>query len=132
MRRTGLAVLFVSVLILAAASMGYAQSAEDLAKGQNAGVRYDCITGQDGSGRPWIDTVYIRGDEVTYTQFQPDGSELPLGEVRVTNKRTEGNKLILETTPPFANVPGPGIITIDGYRLTFHPMFNEGEVFNRK
>jgi hypothetical protein len=110
MRKTGLAVFFVSVLILAVGSMGYAQSAEDLAKGQSVGVRYTMTRVEDGLTA--THRIYIRGDEVTWTVAKGSEPELTMLQGRVTNKHIDGNKLILETNLP----PYPRMI-IDGYRL---------------
>jgi len=127
MKKMGLAALLASILMFTVASMGYAQSAEDLAKGQSPGVRYS-QTSTDICSRSKL-VIDIRGNEVTYGQileWQTNSNcnpGLTVGALHkysinhVTNKYTEGNKLILELDG--GNVPwGDTKVIIDGYEAT--------------
>lgn len=93
MRRTCLAALLVSVLFLAMASGGYAQSAEDMIKNQSPGVRY-AYRG-DINGAPGVEAAYVRGDQITFV-VEEGRSKGFSHTFRPTNKRTEGNRVILE------------------------------------
>jgi len=110
MRKTGLAALLASVLILAAASMGYAQSAEDFVKGQSRGIRYANRFNDDGI--PTVNVLYLRGD--TLTDVTEEGrSKGFYRTISIVSKRSEGNKLILDD----GNVE----YIVDAYRLVERP-----------
>ncbi|MGA3174487.1 MAG: hypothetical protein ABSE25_08720 [Syntrophorhabdales bacterium] len=105
MRKAGCAVLLVSVLILAAGSMGYGQSAEDLINNPGLRPQSQAIKYVYRSGST-VFTMYIRGDDVTVTNNFSN-----LSDTRVIgSKWTEGGKLFLKTN-------GGEIFTIYGDTL---------------
>jgi hypothetical protein len=108
MRKIGLAAPFAFMLIFAVASMGHAQSAEDLVKGQSPGVRYVCRDKMDGV-TPSTIVIYIRGNELTWSWEEGPSKGLHTSE-RIVSNRPEGNKLIFLTTSGREYV-------VDGYRL---------------
>ncbi|MGP8051397.1 MAG: hypothetical protein ACLPYB_12410 [Desulfobaccales bacterium] len=88
MKTLSFALMAAFMLVLAAASTGQAQNAEDLVKGQS-GVKY--VYRGDGVSA----VIYIRGDELTeimeFRGLPPERLTFP-----ILAKRQEGNKLILD------------------------------------
>jgi hypothetical protein len=126
MRKIGIAAFLASVLVFSVASIGYAQSAEDLAKGQSVGVRYTNRFISD-NGIPTVNVIYIRGDEII-SACEEGASKGFSSTSRVATKRTEGNKLILDDG-------GGNEYIIDGYRLIQRPksgIWGAGVVYTRE
>lgn len=128
MKKIVLAALLASVLVFTVVSIGKSQSAEEMAKGQSAGIKYvkpysdEC---QRGKG-----VIVIRGDEITHGQIQdwataecklrnPAVPNYTFGTLwtystdRITRKYKDGNKLILETDGYSTRK-----IIVDGYTAT--------------
>jgi hypothetical protein len=127
MRKIGFGALLAFMLTFTTASMGHAQSAEDLARGQSPGVRYSAPSSDICSKSKLV--IDIRGNEVTYgeiLEWQSDSNCNPgmtIGALHkysinhVTNQYKEGNKVILELDG--GNVPlGETKVIIDGYEAT--------------
>gem|GEM_PF-307740 len=89
LKTLSIALMAAFMLVLAATSTGQAQSAEDLVKGQNPGVKY--VYRGDGVA----EVIYIRGDELTEIIEIPGNPPERL-TFPILARRQEGNKLILD------------------------------------
>jgi hypothetical protein len=127
MIKTGLGASLVFMFVFAIASTVHAQSAEDLAKGQSPGVRY--VNRFNDEGIPTVNVLIIRGDEITFACEEGRSKGVSYVASRIGNKRTEGNKVILESND------GRMEYTIDGYRLIQRPksgVWSAGIVYTRE
>ncbi len=106
MKKIVLAALLASVLVFTVVSIGKSQSAEEMAKGQSAGIKYvkpysdECMRGKL--------IIEIRGNEVTDADFlewatractaqnHPVGTLHKYSVNRVAKQYMDGNKLILD------------------------------------
>jgi hypothetical protein len=95
MKTLSIALMAAFMLVLAATSTGQAQSAEDLVKGQNPGVKYVY------RGCNLAEVIFIRGDKLTEIDeltliIEIHGCPPERLTFPILAKRQEGNKLILD------------------------------------
>lgn len=96
MKKTAYSVLIVSLLVLAAASSGQAQSAEDMISDQSSGIVYFNTWVENGVR--YLNRFIIRGNEITWMQTIGQETHVAgFSPYKITSTRREGNKLILET-----------------------------------
>ncbi len=128
MGRTVLAAFLACVLTCTFSSIGHAQSAEEMAKGQSPGIRYIKPFSDDCERYKLV--VDIRGDELTYGKIQdwatsecklhnPSVPNYVFGTLwkystsRIVKKYMDGNKVVFET-----NGNDVARFIIDGYSAT--------------
>ncbi len=109
MKTLSMALMAAFMLVLAAASTGQAQSAQDLVKGQSPGVKY--VFRGDGVA----EVISIRGDELTEI-IEMDGCPPQRFTFPISAKRQEGNKLIFDYQWPLGGDTYEA--TINGDNLT--------------
>ena len=124
MKKMLFAAVLSGMLIFSGFSIGYSQSAEDMARGQGPGLRYTRLFTDTCSGT--TATIDVRNDEVTYGErlewaqkncVAPDAHPGVWKEVEtahVTKKYMEGNKLVLATNSRLYLSK----LIIDGHKLT--------------
>ncbi len=96
MKKIVLAALLASVLVFTVVSIGKSQSAEEMAKGQSAGIVYFNTWVENGVR--YLNRFIIRGNEITWMQTIGQETHVAgFSPYKITSTRREGNKLILET-----------------------------------